>query len=451
MRRLLGVLVSMRTTAALLVVLAALMLLTVLLPQDSGATRDTYLRAVERSAVARFWLETAGLGRIATSAPFVVTLVAFFASLAAVLVDRTSSTLRRLRVRAPTREQLAAMVAQEGALEIPLPPGFAGAEAARALESLGYRTAVAGEGSLFAVRNASAVLGFPLFHLAFFVLCAGGVQIWATRSVAMVLATEGQAFGARDVRPVRRAPFERPPAFELQVDRVDVALEDGKPIDLSAVLRPSQPSEPVQVARVNHPAEWGNLSVLVERAGLAPVLWLQDSRGFTIDRVAVVTSNEAEAATARLGPSGVVVSVDPIPSGSTFPERRALARTPLRVRVHERDRLVFDGPLTAGAVVPVGDRFLQIAEVRYWVILRLVFERGGALLVAGFVLAVVGLVWRMLLYRREVAVIWDDRTVRIAGRAEMFPAGFPSELETIRDVLGGGRGRKDARAQGGDA
>ena len=35
------------------------------------------------------------------------------------------------------------------------------------------------------------------------------------------------------------------------------------------------------------PAEWGSATLLVNEAGLAPVLWLQDEQGFTLDRVAV--------------------------------------------------------------------------------------------------------------------------------------------------------------------
>ena len=39
-----------------------------------------------------------------------------------------------------------------------------------------------------------------------------------------------------------------------------------------------------RTSRVNHPAKWGDVSLLVEQASLAPVLWLQDGRGFTLAR-----------------------------------------------------------------------------------------------------------------------------------------------------------------------
>jgi hypothetical protein len=57
------------------------------------------------------------------------------------------------------------------------------------------------------------------------------------------------------------------------------------------------------------------------------------------------------------------------------------------------------------------------------------------LLVAGFVVGTVGLVWRLMLYRREVAVVWDQESFAVAGRAEYFSHKFKDELETIKDFL----------------
>ena len=41
-------------------------------------------------------------------------------------------------------------------------------------------------------------------------------------------------------------------------------------------------------------------------------------------------------------------------------------------------------------------------------------------------------------YRREVAVTWDDRQLRLVGRSEYFSGRFQDELRAILSTLGRG-------------
>jgi hypothetical protein len=420
----------------LLLALGVLFLLRVVLPQADGATAEWHAQLVARSATARFFLVTLGLGDIATSRVFGVTLALFFLNLAGVLLERTGTTLRRIRFRPPAPDVARSLATGAAALRVGRPAGFTAAWPATVLRRLGYRVTNPDERSAWGVKHRTAPVGFLLFHASFFILCAGAVLLYFTRSVATLAAAEGQATDTSRAQLVRRAPWGTPPPFGFTVERVDVEVEAGLPVHLSARLRPDDPGLPALTSRVNGPATWGALSLLVERAGLAPVLWLQDSRGFTLDRVAVITSTEkAEPTRVPLAGGAFEVFVEPIAVGPSFPERGALATTALAVRVERGGRTVYTGPLAPGRIVPVGDRFLQLAELRYWVGVRMVHERGGPLLIAGFVLAVVGLVWRLLWYRREVAIVWDEESVSIGGRGELFPARFGEELEAIRDVL----------------
>ncbi len=91
---------------------------------------------------------------------------------------------------------------------------------------------------------------------------------------------------------------------------------------------------------------------------------------------------------------------------------------------------VFEGTLRPGDGVPVGEDRLVLKELRYWVGVQVVSERGGGLLVTGFVVGIVGLVWRLGFHRREVVLTWDDEetdeerdgaTLRLVGHSEYFP------------------------------
>lgn len=438
MDRLWRSLVSLRTTAILLAIFAVLLLANVVFPQravDPGA----HQAAVRSGAVAGFLLVTAGLGDVASSLPFLATLGALFLNLAAVLVDRLGATVRRVRFSPPTDAQLRAMLGDAACFDAPAPvsPEQAPGELAR----MGFRAIVVREGVVWGVKHRLALLGFPLFHASFFVLLLGGLQLYLTRDVVTLVGAEGETLDSRRGAVVRRAPSGEAGAFRLTVDRVDVRLADGKPVDLAATL--VLDGEGAAVSRVNHPALWRELSVLVERAGIAPVFRLTDERGFTVDHVVVPTASPNGMPTRLVlaGGDAIEVAVDPIPLSAAFPVREALPRTPVALRLSRRGATVFDGKLRAGEAVTLGDRTLTLQEVRYYAGLRLVHERGGALLIAGFVLAVVGTVWRMFWYRREIAIAWEPHGLRVGGRCEFFPDRFRGELAEVARVLGADRGR----------
>jgi hypothetical protein len=110
---------------------------------------------------------------------------------------------------------------------------------------------------------------------------------------------------------------------------------------------------------------------------------------------------------------------------------------------------LFDGELLPGGSLRLGAERLVLEDVRPWVGVLVVSERGGGLLIAGFLLGVVGLTWKMLWYRREVLLAWGDGQVTLAGRSEHFPLRFRQELEALLVLLlaecgaGGAGGRED--------
>jgi hypothetical protein len=305
------------------------------------------------------------------------------------------------------------------------------------------------------VKHRTAPLGFLLFHLSFFLLCAGGALIYYTRFVATAVVTEGQEFSGQYNRILRAPPLGRAPSLKFVVEDVDPRFESGEPTHLEASLRFLQPGGFVERrARINHPASWGSTSVLVQQAGLAPVLWLQDARGFTIDRVAVAAWSHAGSESATEVPLGgdFRAEIETAGAGDVVPPRAALPRTPVRLRLFRKadpqartrgDELLFDGSLRPGESAPLAAGRLVLEDLRYWVGIQVVSERGGGLLEAGFIAGIAGLVWRLLLYRREVGLTWDGETVRLVGRGESYPWRFRGELESLLHTL-----RSDTAAAG---
>jgi hypothetical protein len=418
-------------------VLGLFLLLNVVLPQRAVLGEEAFARLAERGA-ARLALVTLGLGSIPTNPAFLGTLGLFFLSLGASLLDRFRPMLRRSRERKPTPEAAAAWVARPGALQAPVPPGWTARNAAEVLRACGYRTAGIADGRLWAVRNAAAPLGFALFHASFFVLCLGGLLLWGTRFAGTATAIEGQPWQGTYGRIVREPPWGARPKLAFTVSDVESRVERGQPVHLGATVRFLHAGRGVeQKARVNEPARWGSSTVLLQTAGLALQLWLQDGEGYTLERVlapAVKTAGEPSVVSLAEGRWEVVA---PALEREAFPSREALPETAVRLQVRPSTggEAAFDGALRPGDSIRLGADRLVLEDLRPWVGVLVVSERGGALLVAGFLLGVVGLTWRMIWYRREVLVAWGDGTLTLAGRSEHFPLRFRQELEALLELL----------------
>lgn len=459
-RRLWKAFTAPRTTVALLLALALLLLLNVVVPQEAVLGSAEFARLLAGHPRAHFFLVTLGLGRLATSPLFVAVLGLFFLNLTAVLLSRLGPTLRRTRLRQRSERGLAAWARMEESLSAAPAGGWRPAWVVEALRGHGYRVRRVGENTFWGVKHRTAALGFLLFHLSFFLLCAGGVAIYLTRFVATAVVVEGQDFRGDYQQVLRHAPWAGPPPLAFTLRRVEPRFVDGEPVHLGATLVFSAPGEPVaRRARVNDPAGWGATEILVQGAGLAPVLWLQDGRGFTVDRVAAAArtrvdpmagADGGERTEIPLAEGRLTAVIEPLSQEVPFPGRDELSATPITLRLVRTSAdggepaVLFDGTLRPGegaVVAATGDSpggRLVLEELRYWAALQIVRERGGGLLIAGFSAGILGLVWRLLLHRREVAVHWDGGELRLVGRSEYFSRRFRGELEALFSTLTAG-------------
>lgn len=433
---------SARVTVLLLCLLALLLLLSIVLPQDPTHGAETVASLARERPVMGFLLETLGMRRMATSPVFLAVLGLFFLNLALVLASRVGPTWRRIAIRPRSEKGLEAWSRLEERLDAPLPAGWKTGEAARTLRGFGYQVRRPGERILFGVKHRTAPLGFLLFHLSFFLLCAGGVLIYYTRFVGSAVLSEGQPFLGRYTEVERRPLLGEIPSPDFALVSVDPRFERGEPVHLSALFRFERGGSSFERrARVNDPARWGAATLLVNQAGLAPVLWLQDGQGFTLDRVAApVRTRGGEPTDIPVLGGRWTLRVFPLGPARGFPARGDFPETALRFELDGEEGRLFEGSLRPGEAASFPGGRLVLEELRYWVGFRVIAERGGGLLVAGFVLGTLGLIWRLLLYRRELVVSWDDRELRLVGRAEYFSARFRRELGTVRDTLARGPG-----------
>ena len=435
-------LTSLKTTVLLICLLALLLFLNVALPQERVVGEERFQEITDASPIATFVLADLGLGRISVSPVFLGFLGLFFVHLVAVLVKRTGVTIRRTRLRPPSVETLETWAAAERSLHGEAPEEVDRRHVLGVLKGFGYRSVPVADAAVWSVKHRSAPLGFLLFHLSFFLICIGGAAIYYTRSVGTARVVEEYEFtGVTNV--VREAPLGGPQGLSFSVHDVDMDFEDGQPVHLSATIRFRGPrGGRVATTEINHPARWGASTVIINRAGLAPLLWLQDLQGFTVDRMMVAAPTlSGNPTTVPLADGALSVALRPMVDRSSFPSRDELADTEFEISVRREEELVFEGTLRQGQEAVFDGAVLVIDDLRYWGGFYIVSERGGGLLITGFTVGIIGLVWRLMLYRREVSVLWKGNTFCVVGRAEYFSHRFREELETIRTYVSKGNDR----------
>ncbi len=423
---------SLRLAAILMAGFALLLLLTVMVPQRRTIGDAEFLDLLDRNDTVAFALETLGLGSVATSPPFFAVVAFLLLVLICVIIDRFGVTLRRIRFRPPS-EQTLLLRAEKAATSIGQAPKNWSKSAKAVLEGFGFAAAPVGSQAVWAVKHRYAILGFPVFHVSFLLIFAGGVQIYLTRSVAAVRVVEGQAFQTEQAFVVRQPLWGALPKLSLFVEQVNVQHEEGEVVHLGATISGNAGRQELWV---NHPARFAATSILVTGAGLSPELWIQDKEGFTADRVAIVVNAKGGDSTTISLVDGITeLTLAPLPLEKPLPSRDELAGNPVSIVGRYANAQPVAGILKTGERLPVGDLVVVLDDLRYWVALRIVTERGGGWLIAGFFLAVVGLIWRLVWFRREVAVTVKDQTVEIWGRSELYTHRFDVELEAIAEVL----------------
>jgi cytochrome c biogenesis protein ResB len=433
MRRLWRSLASVKTTVVIFIMVAILLLLNVVIPKArfSGPEADGL---IDRNPINHFLLDTLGMAEMPTSPVFFAVLALFFVNLSCVLIDRSGVTFRRTKLRPPSRDTLEAWASGKRSLRGSPNQTLDGHQVVAVLKGVGYRALQVADGVVWSVKHRHAPLGFVVFHISFYLLCLGGIGLYYTRFVGTSALVEGQDFAGFN-QVLREAPILGRPSLRFGVKEVNPVFDHGQALHLEAVMRFDGGVE--KSARINHPIRLGATKILVNRAGIAPVLWLQDRRGFTVDRVAVAAATLASEPTeAELAGGALKVLVRPVVDRARFPGRAELQATEVRTVVTDAEgTMLFEGVLRSGQSAQLDGGVLVLQELRFWVGVYVVREYGAWLLVAGFVVGTVGLVWRLMLYRREVAVVWDQESFAVAGRAEYFSHKFKDELETIKDFL----------------
>jgi len=455
-----------RTTLAIILVLFVIYASGLVIPQKSlFASGEEYTRWITRHPFGAVLAEWFGLTDIYLAPVTLFFLAAFFLNLLLVMVQRIPIILRRAWITETERLtafDAGALLRSAGALRIRLPGGVDGiGTTARVLGREGWHVRVDGaRRTLAAIRNRFSAFGFLLFHTSFLLCLIGGLLIYYSRFAGNIILTEGQMFTGRMeqfYKVVRTARIMRMlPAVEFGVESVNERYEQGVKADLTVRLRlVTDDFDRTVPIGVNRPARVGNLTILPMDTGVSPLFRVRDVRdGREYDGAWFslrVSPEETDSFSFASNPT-LRYEARFYPDYAVDEDGREYSRTPeirnpaFHITVRNGDTVIGEGTIRKGQGLVLGPFLLEFADLRRWADLYVVREVGPAPLIAGFAVGLIGLVMRLILYRREIRAAQADAVLVLTGTSEHYPRSFQEELGDLARRIAG---RTDGRLEKG--
>jgi hypothetical protein len=100
---------------------------------------------------------------------------------------------------------------------------------------------------------------------------------------------------------------------------------------------------------------------------------------------------------------------------------------------------VYEGTIRKGEPAQFDSYSIAFKDLRYWVNFIVSREFGRAPLIAGFALAAIGLIMRLVFYQKRVMILFEYENNKgllyINGKSEYFHYSFQSEKDSLTDEL----------------
>lgn len=439
---------SLRFTILLICLLAVIFAVGLWVPQRS-LVKSLYIDWKANSPLLVSVLDTLGLTGIYTS-PLTLTLwFLFFLNLSLVMWQRIPLIKNRIEL-SPSR-----ITAPETATGYSFQATYSlGADlnagsVISGLNRLGYVTLGDGNG-FYGVKNRYSPIAFALFHLCFFLILLGGVIGMYTTFIGYVDVAEGETFSG-EIEHYNRDPEPSLPKVggipkvAFVVESITPQVVKNTPTGISVKLVDSKGKR--HEVGINSPYTTDNTSFVFKHLGMAPLFVVTDAAGNEVDgayeKLDVLQGRKDRFAlagfefTAQFYPDYALENGKPITRTQEF-------NNPVFTIIAEKEgKKVTEGVVHKLGTMEFSGYRLVMRELPYWVRFYVLKERGLFLVYSGFAMATFAVVWRLLMYRREiVGVVREEngeRRLVVAARAEYYKSLAEDEFTKLFATLMGNK------------
>ena len=444
---------SLRFTILLICMLGLMFIVGLWVPQQN-LLKTIYLEWQRNMPNLVAFLDTLGLTNVYAS-PVTLTLwLLFFLNLSLVLWQRVPIVKSRITI---SDDKITDPVTSGGypfRKTYTLSADMNGEKIITALRKSHY-TVRGNVDGFYGVRNRLAPIAFMLFHLSFFLVLLGGLISVYTEFIGYIDLAQGESFQG-ELSHYNTLPIPKMPAIG-SIPRVAFKVESVEPHVVHNTvtginIRLVDAGGVSHDVGINTPYNTDNSSFVFKHLGVAPLFVLKDTAGNEVQgayfKLDVVKGRQD---TFRLG--------DFIFTADFFPDYE------LKDNAHTSKSMEFGNPVFVITVAKDGRKFaeaavprngamdfagyrLEMRDMPFWVRFYVIKQRGLAILYAGFALATIGVIWRLIFYRREViGAVRDVNGVRclvVGGRSEYYKSLAEDEFDKLFERVVGDRSKLES-------
>jgi len=437
---------SLRFTILLICLLGLIFAIGLWIPQKR-LLKTIYLAWQKNSPELVAFLDALGLTTIYTS-PITLTLwLLFFLNLSLVLWQRLPVIRSRITLIEPKTVDPLTAAGYPFKRSYPLQAEVDGDAVIAMLRK--RRFTVLGDASgFYGIKNRLAPIAFMLFHLSFFLILLGGVISVYTEFIGYLDLTQGESFHGELSRyntslGLKIPAVGSPPATSFTVKSIVPQVVYNTPTGISVQL--VDKNGVAHEVDINRPYSTEHSSFVFKHLGVSPLFVLKDARGKETGGAYIrldVLQKRPDRFT--LGPFTYRATFYPdyVLEGGKRATRSMEFNNPMFFIVVEQDgKKIAEGLVPKNGTLEFAGYRLEMRDMPFWVRFYVVKQRGLSILYTGFAIATIGVIWRLLFYRRELicAVREQDgvRCLVVAGRSEYYKSLAEDEFDKLfNDILG---------------
>ncbi len=445
-KKLIKSLSSLRFTIVLISLLGVMFIIGLWVPQIS-LVKGLYLEWHRNSPNLVAFLDALGLTRVYTS-PLTVTLwFFFFLNLSLVIRQRIPLVRHRISLSSKNIVDPEKAAGYSFSRSFLLPSGVGGGSIISLLRKKRY-TVLGDADGFYGVKNRLSPLAFLIFHLSFFLILLGGVISVYTEFIGYLDLAQGETFRGEAERynasPLPKFPsFGSTPAATFTVKSIEPHVIGNTPTSIDVRLLDSEGRS--HVAGINIPYKTDHTSFVFKHLGVAPLFTLKDPAGVVLAENCVkldVLQHKPD----RFSLAGCNFTATFYPDYVLEQGKRASRsmefNNPMFFISVERDgKKIGEGLIPKNGRLEFAGYRLEMRDMPYWVRFYVVKQRGLSVLYSGFALATIGVIWRLLFFKRELVGRVREKNgewfLLVAGRSEFYKKLAEDEfVELLEKIIG---------------
>ncbi len=403
---------SLKFSAILIFLLVFFLFLNVFLPQERVLGKEKIKEIVGENSFLKFFFYKLNFKDITSSPLFFLILLLFYLQLIFFIFRYFKLTLKRIKIKEPNFKNWKSLKIK-GEIE----------EIKNFLKEKSWKEFQIKENKLYYVINELSPLGFLFFHFSFLLYLLSGFLLYYTRSEKEFFLALNQTVSLEDESWVlqKRKPKIKESLKNLKVylKNVNLNLYKEEPLLFKTEIVLWHNNKMINGnAEINKPFKYKTLKVYPVFQDDAFLIQVEDKEGYIIEKP-IIFSNCSK----KIGSAYRIL--DKI-EGEIGCEKVPYLNLSYNGK---KEKL----QMIEGREINFGDIRVKIIKKVPWVKFRAINESGSFPLFLGFILSILGLIFRFLFPNREIVI----SNSLIYYKADYFPSSLKELIEKFCEVKNG--------------